>query len=398
MTNDSVDIIHTGPGTLAGRYLRTFWQPVYRAQDLPAGRAAPIRIMGENHTLYRGENGTPHVVAFKCAHRGTQLSLGWVEGDCIRCFYHGWKYEGSGQCVEQPGEEESFAKKIRIRSYPTQEYLGLIFAYFGEGQSPPLPLYPDFEVEGVIEVVPRQDWPCNFFNRLDNAGDPVHVPFVHRMSRKRMNIDEHIRKLTAEETESGMIMTQISPGGEIRKRHFIMPNIVHLRSRVRIETSLDDSVERGGWMNPLLQRLPLEDKQGVRMNRLLWRVPIDDEHCAGLGTGILYLKGDASKAYQESRQQAQGAAEPVDVELGEAVLAGKLRIEDLKVSENYKLISVEDYVAQVGQGSIADHADYHLGRNDVVVILLRKLWERELRALAEGKPLKQWKPPASLSG
>jgi len=59
---------------------------------------------------------------------------------------------------------------------------------------------------------------------------------------------------------------------------------------------------------------------------------------------------------------------------------------------------VEDYVAQVGQGSIADHADYHLGRNDVVVILLRKLWERELRALAEGKPLKQWKPPASLSG
>src|SRR5919202_5832867 len=96
------DFVHTGPGTLAGRYLRMFWHPVLRAQDLPAARAKPIRIMGEDLTIYRGESGTPHVVAFRCAHRGTQLSTGWVEGDCIRCFYHGWKYDGSGQCIEMP--------------------------------------------------------------------------------------------------------------------------------------------------------------------------------------------------------------------------------------------------------------------------------------------------------
>src|SRR6266508_2234374 len=105
-----MDFFHVGPGTLAGRYLRTFWQPVYRAQDLPPGRAKPIKIMNEDLTLYRGvpssefrvprgemergtqnpELGTPHVVAFRCAHRGTQLSTGWVEGDNLRCFYHGW--------------------------------------------------------------------------------------------------------------------------------------------------------------------------------------------------------------------------------------------------------------------------------------------------------------------
>jgi 5,5'-dehydrodivanillate O-demethylase len=49
------DYIHTGPGTLAGRYLRRYWQPIYIASDLPAGRAIPIRIMGEDLTLYRGE-------------------------------------------------------------------------------------------------------------------------------------------------------------------------------------------------------------------------------------------------------------------------------------------------------------------------------------------------------
>ncbi|HEY3116170.1 MAG TPA: Rieske 2Fe-2S domain-containing protein, partial [Chloroflexota bacterium] len=100
------ELVRTGPGTLAGRYLRGFWQPVAVAADLPIGRAKPIRVMSEDFTLYRGESGQPHVLAFRCAHRGTQLSTGWVEGDSLRCFYHGWRYDPDGQCVEQPAEPE----------------------------------------------------------------------------------------------------------------------------------------------------------------------------------------------------------------------------------------------------------------------------------------------------
>src|SRR6266511_1974903 len=80
------DFVHTGPGTLAGRYLRMFWQPVFRGQDLGPGQAAPVQVMSERFTLYRGESGTPHLTAFRCAHRGTQRSTGWVEDDCIRCL------------------------------------------------------------------------------------------------------------------------------------------------------------------------------------------------------------------------------------------------------------------------------------------------------------------------
>src|SRR4051812_47838118 len=109
----TMDFVHTGPGTLAGRYLRRFWQPVYVADALPPSVAMPIRIMSEDFTIYRGESGTPHVVADRCAHRGTLLSLGWVEEDCIRCLYHGWKYDGGGQCVEQPGEGPGFADRVR---------------------------------------------------------------------------------------------------------------------------------------------------------------------------------------------------------------------------------------------------------------------------------------------
>src|SRR5947207_11273691 len=140
-----VEVTSTRPGTPGGKFMRQFWMAVHRSEDLAAGRAKPIRIMSEDFTLYRGESGRAHCVAFRCAHRGTQLSTGWVEGDELRCFYHGWKYGPDGQCVEQPAEPEPFCSRIKIKSYPTQEYLGLIFAYFGEHESPELPRYELFD-------------------------------------------------------------------------------------------------------------------------------------------------------------------------------------------------------------------------------------------------------------
>src|SRR6266508_6656987 len=84
-----MDCFPTGPGTIAGQYMRRFWHPVYRAEDLRPGWTKPLRIMSEDFTLYRGDDRTPHAVAFRCPHRGAQLSSGWVEDDCIRCRFHG---------------------------------------------------------------------------------------------------------------------------------------------------------------------------------------------------------------------------------------------------------------------------------------------------------------------
>src|SRR5689334_8533244 len=83
------DFFDSRPDTIGGKFLRRFWHPVYRSQDLPSGRPVAIKILNEDLTLYRGTTGTPHIVGLRCAHRGTQLSAGSVEGDSIRCFYHG---------------------------------------------------------------------------------------------------------------------------------------------------------------------------------------------------------------------------------------------------------------------------------------------------------------------
>ncbi|HYT55716.1 MAG TPA: hypothetical protein VEQ38_13475 [Verrucomicrobiae bacterium] len=64
-----MDQYPTGPDTVGGRYMRSFWHPVYRSVDLLPGWAKPIMIMSESYTLYRGESGVPYVVTFRCARR-----------------------------------------------------------------------------------------------------------------------------------------------------------------------------------------------------------------------------------------------------------------------------------------------------------------------------------------
>jgi 5,5'-dehydrodivanillate O-demethylase len=373
-SESSTDLYRTEPGTLAGRYLRSFWQPVYRAKDLPAGEAVPLRIMSEDFTLYRGQTGTPHVAAFRCAHRGAQLSAGWVEDDCIRCFYHGWKYDASGQCVEQPGEDESFKSKIKIRSYPTEEYLGLVFAYLGEGGAPPFPRYSDLDAGGIVDVLLSEEWPCNYFNRLDNLGDPVHVPFTHRESRGRIGIDVVVPDaLNAEENDVGIKLTRKLGGGKSEARYILMPNMNHLRHPLRIKGAIAKQLGEGS------------------VDRFLWRVPIENDRCLGLGVDIVHLKSEeARKKFLQFSAESEVEG-PSHVELGEKVLQGKAKIRNMNGADNYELTRIEDYVAQVGQGAMADASNFHLGRNDAVVILFRKIWERELRALSESKPTKQWR-------
>jgi 5,5'-dehydrodivanillate O-demethylase len=380
---DFTDFAYTGPDTLAGQYMRKFWQPVYRSQDVPAGRAIPVRIMNEDFTLYRGKSNQPHLTEFRCPHRGTQLSAGWVEDDCIRCFYHGWKFDQTGQCVEQPAEQESFAKKIRIRTYPTQDYLGLIFAYLGEGEPPPFPRYPDWDKVGVngVRYYIRK---CNFFQYIENHCDPIHTPFVHR-NRWIFGNDwkkENLMTMTSEEMEWGLINRITEPDGRTWITAMGLPNVHEKRQG-----------------NP--HRVGIQEEMG-KLGSLTWNVPIDDE------TGIEFT---VYAANSRRRWATDGGGKEEDMialsaratELSEKVLAGKMTISEAEtIAAKERVFAtgaganvglMQDAVAQVGQARIVDRRRDHLGRSDVGVILFRKLWSQELNALAEGLPLHQWHRP-----
>ena len=364
--SDPADFVYTNPGTLAGKFMRRFWQPVYRSQDLRAGRLVPIKIMAEDFTLYRGQGGAAHLLAQRCAHRATQLSLGTVEGDCVRCFYHGWKYDSSGQCVEQPAENASFAEQIRIRSYPTEEYLGVIFCYFGDKDPPPLPRYPEFEGEGVLEIETFVR-PCNYYNDLDNAADPLHVTFVHGQSRIEINRSIDASKMSAEETDFGLAIKipRTTHGAGLRINQFGMPNI------------------------QLLKLPPIDEMETEWRDFISWRVPVTDHEYVSFNLNMVHIFGDAADAYRACRADLLATGTATAAELAEEVLAGKTTIEDVK-HRLPDVVRLQDDVVLVAQGVIPKRSQDHLGRSDVGVILLRKLWRRELEAIKKGQTPKNW--------
>jgi 5,5'-dehydrodivanillate O-demethylase len=341
--------------------MRTFWHPVYRSEDLPNATAKAVRLLGEDLTLYRGETGVPHLVGARCKHRGAHLSVGWVEGDCIRCFYHGWMYDKDGQCVEQPAEPNQFAGDVRVLSYPVREYLGLIFAYLGDGEVPELPRYPVFEDDDAFCMVKITYRGVNFFQDFENGMDRVHGGFVH-MSRPR-SFDGRVDSpmVRAEEDEWGLKTIAEHPSGKVGIQCFGIPNKQHIK---------DTFSERENF---------------------IWKVPVDDENMAHVR--VTAVKGE--KAIKEEKKKlAERAKRPQldPFELAKEVIAGRLQREDVDPLST-EMVYFEDAIVLLAQGVIAERENEHeyLGASDNPIVLLRNIWEREMRALAEGKRLKQWK-------
>jgi 5,5'-dehydrodivanillate O-demethylase len=354
--HEDLELWSTKPGTAAGRYMRLFWHPVYVAEKLKAGRAVPIRILNEDFTLYRGEEGTPFVVEFRCAHRRTQLSVGWVEGNCIRCRYHGWKYDNTGQCVEQPGEDPSFAAKVRIRTYPTTEYLGLIFAFLGDGEPPPLPRLPEAITDGAVIWSYGHMRPCNFLSGLHN--DPSHIAFTHRGSEaSHLRAFEAHTEINVRETQWGVMYTTVYPS-TVHISHHGIPNVTYNLQRER--------------------------------HRFSWKVPLDDDAYLNFQANIMSLPpGEEAEIYRQRHAARSGTRGPSYKEISEALLQGDLSIEEIEDRSNMNWI--QDYVTQVGQGHPRDYLKTELlGRSDAGTILFRQIWEREVTALLEGRPLKKW--------
>lgn len=338
------------------------------------GRAKPIRIMGEDYVIFRTESGVAQVTARGCPHRGAPMHLGWVEGEEIRCVYHGWKFDCAGRCTEQPAEEPGYNEKVRIRTWPTAEHMGLIFAYFGEGEPPHFPPFPEPEGEGVIEIRPATDAPCNYLQCFENSMDEVHVAFTHAPGGSHARIAQDLPIITAEETDWGMMRYGRRKTGEVRHTLHYAPNAV----RVFVPPMFGmDGV--GGW--PEL---------------ILIFTPVDDHNCRWFATSKVHVSGAEAERYWAKRREMESKAgefRPV-MDVVNDIWSGKLIYEDVR---HPQLARVQDIAVQAGQGRIADRENEFLGRSDAGIVAWRRILLRELRAIANGQPQKKWAtPPADV--
>ena len=336
-----------GPDTLAGKHLRRFWQPVLVGDELLPGKPKRFQVLNEWFTAYRGKNGAPHVVQDACPHRQTQLFLGWIEDDCIRCFYHGWKFDPEGNCVEQPAEAEAFKSKIHIKGYPTREYLGFIFAYLGEGEAPAFPLMPEVDVDKDTILYNRHPVPCNYFQRIENDMDELHLHFVHKVSTDEVGLVE-FPDIEVTETEYGILRKGLrkEAGHNVtRTAYWMMPNV--------LMTFTPGRPSRPQWML-----------------HLAWRVPITDNLMSSF---IVAAELGGGKGLMPRPE-----VHPDPNDLTREVLEGRLRVQD--IDPDYPgLFNVQDNVALAGQGSLVDRTFDRLGQSDKGVIFLRKLDRKSTR-------------------
>src|SRR4051812_40871590 len=178
-------LTQTEPGTPGGALFRSYWLPALLAEELPENECAPVRVklLSERLLAFRDTQGRYGLIDEFCAHCGVSLWFGRNEENGLRCPYHGWKYDVSGQCVEVPSEpaESGYCKRIKLKSYPLVERGGILWTYMGApDRQPPLPEYEVALVPPAQRFMAKRLQECNWLQALEGGIDSSHVSWLHR--------------------------------------------------------------------------------------------------------------------------------------------------------------------------------------------------------------------------
>src|SRR5262245_30044737 len=176
-------LTRVGAGTPMGELLRRYWMPIAAVAELDDRPTRPVRLMGEDLVLYKDQAGNYGLVDRHWPHRPADLSYSCVEGCGLRCHYHGWLWDRTGQCLERPFEQvarpEARTDRVRIKAYPVEAKAGLLWAYLGPAPAPLVPTWEPFTwANGFVQIV-FSEVPCNWLQAQENSIDPIHFEWLH---------------------------------------------------------------------------------------------------------------------------------------------------------------------------------------------------------------------------
>jgi nitrite reductase/ring-hydroxylating ferredoxin subunit len=186
-------LIRTGPGTPMGNLMRRYWVPVLLSSEIAEPDGPPVRvgILGERLLAFRDSDGRPGLVDELCAHRGVSLFLGRNEEGGIRCSYHGWKYDVTGQCIELPSMPQ-LAPKMRIGAYECIERGDVVWAYMGPPDQRPEP--PELEwclLPASHRYVTKRYQETGWLQAMEGGIDTTHASWVHRFELEQDPMHRH---------------------------------------------------------------------------------------------------------------------------------------------------------------------------------------------------------------
>jgi phthalate 4,5-dioxygenase oxygenase subunit len=379
---DNERLTRVGEGTPMGNVFRRYWLPALLSSELEQKDGAPVRVrlLGEDLVAFRDSTGAIGLVEAYCAHRRAPLFLGRNEQGGLRCVYHGWKYDRSGQCVHMPTEpkESTYKDRIKLKAYPTFEGGDMIWTYMGPPPAPPPPDYELCRAPATHRFVTRTVQDCNYLQALEGGLDSAHAAILHNMTIGDLSwLDDFERttpKLDVRATDYGFEYSGIR---KLRGRYwvrvyqYVMP-ATQIRGRI--------APVRGENAPP---RVPL-------INGHLW-VPIDD-----VTVSVLNFSYAADPNIPLDREFALDADISYGRGPGDLLPDRRLKrnwsndflidreVQKTKTFTGIEGVNTQDVAVQEGMGPIVDRSKEHLGSTDRAIVAMRRLLLEAVRMVEAG--------------
>jgi len=381
-------LAETNPDTLGGRYFRQYWLPALLGSELPGPDCPPvrIRILAEDLIAFRDTEGRVGVVDEFCPHRRASLFWGRNEECGIRCVYHGWKFDVTGACVDIPSEppEYKFKSKVRITSYPTEEYGGLVWVYMGPAdRRPELPKLEWALVPESHRYVSKRLQETNYLQSLEGGIDSSHSNYLHAsVDAFRM-------------TEA--YVSQVRNSSNLRARYHLLDRAPHFTVQ-KTDYGLIIAARRNAEEDTYYWRLTqfllpshtmIPSQKGLSLHGHCW-VPRDDDTC-----WVWTISWNPERPLSESEWEEIRS----DTFVHATVDPGTFR--PLRNRTNNYLIdrglqrttsmsgihgfAAQDMALQESMGPRVDRTRERLGTSDTAIIATRRLLLQEIAALQAGQ-------------
>ena len=380
---DNAFITRVGPGTPCGALMRAYWQPAALVEELDGPRPVrAVRLLGEDLVLFRDDAGRYGLIDRHCPHRGADLAYGRCEHGGLRCTFHGWLFDVTGQCLDTPAEppDRPLWKGIRQRAYPVVERGGVLWAYMGEGEPPAFPAFDCFTAPASHTFAFKGLWECNWLQALEVGIDPVHASFLHRFFEDDARNDAtQFRDVSA---NSNIPLTKV-----LREHDRPAIDVEPTDYGLRITTTrqLDGGTTHVRVTNQVFPHaitIPLSQEMIITQ----WHVPVDDGTC--YWTTIFTSFGKPlDKAAMRAQRLAVYELPDYRSKVGRANNYGfdtddQLHRTYTGLGED---INVHDQWAVEGQGRIQDRTKEHLGQSDKAIVAYRRMLRAAIEAVGRGE-------------
>jgi 5,5'-dehydrodivanillate O-demethylase len=345
-----------------GELMRRYWHPIAASGEFDKRPTKAVRLLGEDLVLYKDRSGTYGLIDRVCPHRRVDLSYGIPEEHGLRCMYHGWMMNETGQCIEQPFEETihpdgRFKEKVKVAAYPVEDRFGMLWAYMGPLPAPMLPVWEPYAYENGVANIAIVELPCNWLQCQENSLDPVHLEWLHGYW------GEEQRRAAARKNGEAPELVPIVPKAH-RKIGFTEFDHGIIKRRVAGPDATEDDHD---WAmgHPALFPNILYVGDMVKCN-FQYRVPVDDTHTNHV-TWFFYKGAPGSQA--EKQNSVPYWYVPLYDETGKLIP---------------DLVNHQDFVAWITQSPIADRTKEMLGESDRGIIIFRKQLREQMDIMADG--------------